>query len=71
MSVAETIDRADAIPWDAVSSALDAEGWALLPQLLSAAECDQVSGLYDSGEGFPLSRVLSHPTTSGKPNVYR
>jgi uncharacterized protein len=52
MSAAETIDRADAIPWDAVSSALDAEGWALVPQLLSAAECDQVSGLYDSGQGF-------------------
>jgi hypothetical protein len=52
MGAAESIDRADAIPWDAVSSALDAEGWALLPQLLSAAECDQVSGLYDSGQGF-------------------
>jgi uncharacterized protein len=52
VSAAKTIDRVDATPWDAVSLDLDAEGWAVLPRLLSAAECDLVSGLYDRGQGF-------------------
>jgi hypothetical protein len=46
MSCLETID------WPAVSSDLDAQGWAVMPNLLSAKECGSVASLYRQDEGF-------------------
>lgn len=48
--------RIAALDWGAVAAALDREGWAVLPGLLSDAECDGVAGLYDRDELF-RSRV--------------
>ncbi len=44
------------IDWTAALADLDLQGWAVLPRLLTGAECDGVAGLYD-GEGF-RSRVV-------------
>lgn len=41
-----------AIDWDQISTALDSEGWAVLPKLLSGAQCDAIAGVYDAGQGF-------------------
>lgn len=46
-----------AIDWTAVTADLDAQGWAVLPRLLSPAECDETAALYDAEEGF-RSRVV-------------
>jgi hypothetical protein len=43
--------------WSRVSAELDADGWSLIPHLLSAAECDQVAALYDDDRHF-RSRVV-------------
>jgi hypothetical protein len=48
--------RIGAIDWPGVSAALDAQGWAILPNLLSHAEADLVAGLYGQAQGF-RSRV--------------
>jgi len=40
-----------------LAAALDRQGWSVLPQLLSAQECDLVSALYDRETGF-RSRVV-------------
>jgi hypothetical protein len=49
--------RAAAFDWTEVAATLDAQGWAVLPGLLSAAECDAVANLYDEGGGF-RSRIV-------------
>ena len=43
--------------WTAVVSALDAQGWAILPALLTPTECDALAALYGEDEGF-RSRVV-------------
>jgi hypothetical protein len=50
-------DRAAAADWAALAASLDAQGWAILPKLLSADECDGVAGLYDESDGF-RSRIV-------------
>lgn len=45
-------DRAAAIDWTCVRTELDAQGWAVLPKLLTDAECGATAGLYGGGEGF-------------------
>lgn len=42
-------ERVAAADWAAVGRELDDEGGALLPQLLTPAECAELAGLYDSG----------------------
>jgi hypothetical protein len=49
--------RETTVDWSLASSDLEAAGWALLPKLLSPAECDRIAGLYESDEGF-RSRVV-------------
>ena len=44
---------------DAMAAALDAQGWAVLPGLLTAAECEGVAGLYGSGKGFRSHVVMA------------
>lgn len=50
-------ERLAALDWPAVERDLDGQGSALVPGLLSAAECDTVSRLYAQEAGF-RSRVI-------------
>jgi uncharacterized protein len=50
-------DRLSAIDWPAVSGDLDAQGYAVLPGLLSKPACDRMTTLYDRCDGF-RSRVV-------------
>ncbi|WP_158912803.1 2OG-Fe(II) oxygenase [Caulobacter sp. S45] len=52
------MDRTSAVDWTQVSTDLDAQGWAVLPKLLSAAECGAISGMYDGGKGFRSHVVM-------------
>ncbi len=38
--------RLAALDWDMIGAALDREGWAVLPGLLSEAECDETAAVY-------------------------
>uniref|UniRef100_UPI0039EFCF2B 2OG-Fe(II) oxygenase n=1 Tax=Bordetella sputigena TaxID=1416810 RepID=UPI0039EFCF2B len=49
----------DAQPWSALDEPLDAQGWALLPGLLSAAQCDALAALYDEQARFRSRIVMS------------
>lgn len=49
--------RVDAADWTKVAADLDAQGWAIIPQLISSAEADAIAGLYQSPDGF-RSRVI-------------
>ncbi len=57
MSEDFSTSRAQAIDWPSVRAALDAQGWAILPKLLTGAECAAVAGLYGRDECF-RSRVI-------------
>jgi hypothetical protein len=46
------------IDWPSVHTALDAQGWAVLPGLLTAADCEGASALYDGGQGFRSHVVM-------------
>lgn len=52
-------DRVAAIDWTAATGDLDAQGWAIFPNLLSDDECNAVAALYDSGEGFRSHVVMA------------
>lgn len=43
--------------WELASAGLDGQGWALLPGLMTQADCDGIAGLYDREDGF-RSRVV-------------
>jgi uncharacterized protein len=45
-------ERVAAADWDAAARELDSYGCALLPRLLTPAECAQIAGLYDQAERF-------------------
>ncbi|MET0791016.1 MAG: 2OG-Fe(II) oxygenase [Polyangiaceae bacterium] len=45
------------LDWAQASIELDAQGWTVLPGLLSAPECQELSALYDRDHGF-RSRVV-------------
>ena len=49
--------RMETIDWPAVSDTLDAEGWAVLPELLSVEACDAMAALYQQDRHF-RSRIL-------------
>ena len=57
MSGAEIEQRVDAIDWSCVSDDLDAQGWAILSNLVNPAEADAIAGLYGREDGF-RSRVV-------------
>ncbi|KTE28761.1 MULTISPECIES: 2OG-Fe(II) oxygenase [unclassified Sphingopyxis] len=52
----ELAARIAAIDWSAAAAALDARGWAVLPGLLGADECEALAARYDAEAGF-RSRV--------------
>ncbi len=43
--------------WTRIAAELDEQGWALLPGLVGAADCDRIAALYDHEAGF-RSRVV-------------
>jgi hypothetical protein len=45
--------------WSALSATLDAQGWAVLPQLLSMPRCAQIAALYDETRCFRSRVVMS------------
>ena len=49
--------RAGALDWPSIVAGLDAQGWAVLPGLLTPKECEEVAGLYNEGGRF-RSRVV-------------
>jgi hypothetical protein len=49
----------EAINWPAISADLDAQGWAVMPKLLSAKECESVASLYQKDEGFRSKVVMA------------
>jgi hypothetical protein len=51
--------RVAACDWSAIRSSLDARGWALLPDLLTGAECDATAALYGPGEIFRSHVVMA------------
>ncbi|HUR43388.1 MAG TPA: 2OG-Fe(II) oxygenase [Aestuariivirga sp.] len=53
------MSRIEAIGWPAVSADLDAQGWAVMPKLLSSRECDQAAGLYQKDEGFRSKIIMA------------
>ena len=52
-------DRVAAYAWQAVADELDAQGYAVLPSLISGAECDKTSALYGPGEQFRSHVVMA------------
>jgi hypothetical protein len=59
MSTVPLARRTDAIHWLGVSTSLDAQGWAILPKLLTGEECDATAGLYGGGEGFRSHVIMA------------
>ena len=53
------MNRLEAFDWPGISSDLDAQGWAVIPKLLSAKECDAVASLYQKDEGFRSKIVMA------------
>jgi hypothetical protein len=59
-SITENPDaRIAAIDWQSAADALDARGWAMLPGLLSEAECDATGTLYGPGPAFRSHVVMA------------
>lgn len=52
-------DRADAVDWNGIGADLDAQGWAILPGLLSEAECDAMTALYAPTDAFRSHVVMA------------
>jgi hypothetical protein len=47
------------IDWPAVSADLDIQGWAILPKLLTGAECDAVAALYREDATFRRRVIMA------------
>jgi hypothetical protein len=52
-------ERAETVNWSAVALDLDAQGWAILPALLTAQECDDVASFYDADGTFRSTVVMA------------
>ena len=44
--------RVAAITWPRVGAERDAQGWAILPELLCATQCAAIAARYAADEGF-------------------
>jgi hypothetical protein len=53
------MDAIDAVDWPRVHGDLDAQGWAILPGLLTDAECDATTALYGPSAGFRSHVVMA------------
>jgi uncharacterized protein len=59
-------DRVDAQDWHALSSRLDAHGFAVTEPLLSPAECDRLAGLFDAGRFRSTVDMARHRFGDGR-----
>jgi hypothetical protein len=50
--------RVEAIDWATVITDLDGQGWGIIPQLLTSAECKQIADLYAVGDRFRSKVVM-------------
>lgn len=53
------MSRLAAVDWTAVAGDLDAQGFAVLPGLMTPNECDGIAGLYDQPGGFRSHVVMA------------
>ena len=53
------LERVNAIDWARVSADLDAQGWSVLPGLVTDGEGDDIVGMYDGGKGFRSHVVMA------------
>jgi hypothetical protein len=51
--------RVEAIDWARVGAHLDAHGWAMLDEMLSAEECQAIAGLYQDDRRFRSHIVMA------------
>jgi hypothetical protein len=51
--------RVGTVDWSAVSADLDAQGWAVLPKLLRADECDAVAARFDQDADFRSHIIMA------------
>jgi hypothetical protein len=56
---ADIAARIDALDWDRAAREIDAEGWTILPKLLTPAEADTVTGLYPKDAAFRSKVVMA------------
>ncbi|MBV9819867.1 MAG: 2OG-Fe(II) oxygenase [Solirubrobacterales bacterium] len=59
-------DRLAALPWAQLHEALDAHGFAETPAVLSAAECEQLVGLYEAGRFRSTITMARHRFGQGE-----
>lgn len=55
----EAGSRVGAIDWATVFADLDAQGWAVMPKLLTQTECAAVAGRYEQDQGFRSHIVMA------------
>jgi len=53
------MNRLEALDWPTISADLDAQGWAVMPKLLSTKECEAFARLYKKDEGFRSKVVMA------------
>ena len=51
--------RVDAVDWTKVHADLDAQGWAIVPKLLTDAEADSIADLYHQEQGFRSQVIMA------------
>ena len=51
--------RVDAVDWTKVHADLDAQGWAVVPKLLTTSEADLIAGLYHQEEVFRSHVIMA------------
>ena len=51
--------RVQTIDWATATAGLDGQGWAVLPALLTPAECREIAGLYEGGGRFRSTVVMA------------
>ncbi len=51
--------RVDSVAWTRVHLDLDAQGWAVVPKLLTHAEADSIAGLYHQEQTFRSHIIMS------------
>jgi hypothetical protein len=55
----DVAERVEALDWSRVSTDLDAQGWAMLDQLLTPRECKEIACLYGGGGRFRSQVVMA------------
>ena len=59
-SAVDVVTRVEAIDWASASTHLDGYGWAMLKTLLTADECQHITGLYEDDRRFRSHVVMAH-----------